>query len=166
MFTIEPPPPSNIRGRKARIVRCIDFTLRSNEKSQSSSEQSRMVPMHKDSGVEQNIDLADTLGHRGDRGGVARIELGDLGNAFTPQRSEPFLVDIGCEHGRAFAREGERTATADSGRGCGHECALALEAVRHFLFSLSHASLRGAKRRSNPGCFRGGIPGLLRWRSQ
>ena len=43
-LTIEPPPFSSIPGRKARIVRCIALTLRSKEKSQSSSEQSRTLP--------------------------------------------------------------------------------------------------------------------------
>src|SRR5438105_2153396 len=45
MFTIEPWPLSSMPGRNARIVRCIDLTLRSNEKSQSSSEQSSTVPL-------------------------------------------------------------------------------------------------------------------------
>src|SRR3954447_26242805 len=44
MLTIEPRPESSMPGRNARSVRCIDFTLRSNEKSQSSSEHSRTVP--------------------------------------------------------------------------------------------------------------------------
>ena len=39
-----PPPPASIAGRNALMVRCMDLTLRSNEKSKSSSEQSRMVP--------------------------------------------------------------------------------------------------------------------------
>src|SRR5271170_2763706 len=44
MLTIDPRPFSSIPGRKARIVRCIDLTLRSNEKSQSASEQSSTLP--------------------------------------------------------------------------------------------------------------------------
>src|ERR1700733_13063445 len=44
MLTIDPLPLSSIPGRKARMVRCIDLTLRSNEKSQSASEGVRTVP--------------------------------------------------------------------------------------------------------------------------
>ncbi len=43
-LTIEPPPFSSMPGRNARIVRCIDLTLRSNEKSQSPSEHSSTLP--------------------------------------------------------------------------------------------------------------------------
>ena len=41
---IEPPPASSIAGRKARIIRYIERTLRSNEKSNAISSHSRMVP--------------------------------------------------------------------------------------------------------------------------
>ena len=44
MLTIEPPPFSSMPGRKAWIVRCIDLTLRSKEKSQSSSDVVSTVP--------------------------------------------------------------------------------------------------------------------------
>src|SRR6185436_12023533 len=44
MLTMLPPPPASIAGRNALMVWCMDLTLRSNEKSQSCSEQSRMVP--------------------------------------------------------------------------------------------------------------------------
>ena len=44
ILTIEPAPFSSIPGRKARIKRCIDLTLRSNEKSQSASEVVSTVP--------------------------------------------------------------------------------------------------------------------------
>src|SRR5947209_1885684 len=44
MLTIEPPPFASMPGRKARMVRCIDLTLRSKEKSQSASEHSSTVP--------------------------------------------------------------------------------------------------------------------------
>ena len=40
MLMIDPPPASSMAGRKARIVRYIDLTLRSNETSQSASSQS------------------------------------------------------------------------------------------------------------------------------
>ena len=43
-FRPEPRARSSMPGRKARMVRCIDLTLRSKEKSQSSSEQSSTVP--------------------------------------------------------------------------------------------------------------------------
>src|ERR1700688_2551310 len=45
MFTIAPLSCSSMPGRNARSVRCIDLTLRSIEKSQSSSEQSSTVPL-------------------------------------------------------------------------------------------------------------------------
>ena len=44
MLMIEPPPFFTMPGRNARIIRCIDLTFRSNEKSQSSSEHSSTVP--------------------------------------------------------------------------------------------------------------------------
>src|SRR3954451_5328913 len=44
MLTIDPPPRSSMPGRNARMVRCMDLTLRSNEKSQSRSEHSSTVP--------------------------------------------------------------------------------------------------------------------------
>src|SRR3954453_14124027 len=44
MLTIDPPPRSSMPGRNARTVRCMDLTLRSNEKSQSRSEHSSTVP--------------------------------------------------------------------------------------------------------------------------
>jgi len=44
------------------MVRCMDLTLRSNEKSKSSSEQSRMVPWcTKPAAIEQDVDLADAF---------------------------------------------------------------------------------------------------------
>ena len=44
MLTIDPVFRSSMAGRKVLIVRCIDFTLRSKEKSQSCSEQSSTLP--------------------------------------------------------------------------------------------------------------------------
>jgi len=44
MLMIEPPPLFSIPGMKAFIVRCIDFTLRSNEKSMSCSDESSTLP--------------------------------------------------------------------------------------------------------------------------
>ena len=41
---MEPLPFASMPGRNALIVRCMDLTLRSKEKSQSSSEQSSTVP--------------------------------------------------------------------------------------------------------------------------
>ncbi len=51
---------SSMPGRKARIVRCIDFTLRSKEKSQSFSRggQHRAV-MHEAGDIDQDVDLPD-----------------------------------------------------------------------------------------------------------
>src|SRR5665213_1408481 len=44
MLMMEPPPFLSIAGTKARSTRCIDLTLTSNERSQSASEHSRMLP--------------------------------------------------------------------------------------------------------------------------
>jgi hypothetical protein len=71
------------------MVRCIDLTLRSNEKSQSSSEQSKMVPVvHEAGGIEQDVGLADALGEGVDVGGVANVELCRLGDAFLGERRD------------------------------------------------------------------------------
>ncbi len=44
MFTMEPPPASSMPGRKAEMVRWMEVTLRSKEKSQSFSLVSKIVP--------------------------------------------------------------------------------------------------------------------------
>ena len=44
MLTIDPRPFSSMPGSTALIVRCMDRTFRSKEKSQSLSEHSRIVP--------------------------------------------------------------------------------------------------------------------------
>src|ERR1700722_3280257 len=44
MLTIAPRPSFSMTGRKARIMRCIDLTLRSKEKSQSASEHCSTLP--------------------------------------------------------------------------------------------------------------------------
>ena len=84
-------------------------------------------------GIEQDIDRADALGHGGDRGAVAHVELCDLGHAFACQRCQPLFVDVGGEHRGALAREGERAGAANSGGARGHECAFAFQAVRHVI---------------------------------
>src|SRR6186997_2932610 len=44
ILMIEPPPFFSIAGKNALMVRCMDLTLRSKEKSQSFSEHSSTVP--------------------------------------------------------------------------------------------------------------------------
>jgi hypothetical protein len=44
MLMIAPAFFASMPGRNALIIRCMDFTLRSNEKSQSRSEQSSTLP--------------------------------------------------------------------------------------------------------------------------
>jgi hypothetical protein len=44
MLMMLPLPAASMPGRQARIVRYIEVTLRSNERSQSASEQSSSVP--------------------------------------------------------------------------------------------------------------------------
>ena len=85
--------------------------------------------MHEAGRVEQDVDLADALGHRGDGGGVAHVEPRHLGDAFLGEQREPFSSMSVANHRGAFARKGEGAGAADAHRGRGDECAFALEAV-------------------------------------
>ena len=128
MLTIEPLPLASMPGRNAWIVRCIDLTLRSKEKSQSAlgAVEHRAV-VHEARRVEQHVDRPDALGHRLDGGGVARIELHALGDARLLQAGERRLVDVAGDHPGALARERERRGPADAGARRRAERELALE---------------------------------------
>jgi hypothetical protein len=82
-------------------------------------------------GVEQDVHRADPISDRPDRGAVAHVEFGHLGDAFVLQRGEAFLVDVGRKYRCALARKGDRTGAADAGGSGGDKGALALEAVGH-----------------------------------
>ena len=74
MLTIEPPPFFSMPGMNAFIVRCIDFTLRSNEKSDvllGAVEHAAVVDVAGD--VDQHVEPAEFLAHGfGQRVDVAR----------------------------------------------------------------------------------------------
>ena len=60
MLTIAPAFFSSMPGRNALMVRCIDLTLRSKEKSQSCSEQSSTLPvMHVAGAVDEHVERAE-----------------------------------------------------------------------------------------------------------
>jgi hypothetical protein len=85
--------------------------------------------MHEASRIEQDVDLANVLGHRGNGCAVAHVEPGDLGSAFVGEQSKFLLVNVGCKDRSAFVRKGQRASAADTHRRCRHECALALQAL-------------------------------------
>ena len=78
---MEPRPRSSMPGRKARIVRCMDLTLRSKEKSQSASEQSSTRAVVDEAGaVEQDVDRRrSSRGQRVDGLGRADVEGAEFG---------------------------------------------------------------------------------------
>ena len=86
--------------------------------------------MHEPGRVEQDVDRADLLCERGDRGGVPHIEPRGVGDPVRRSRQRA-VVDVGREHGRPLAREREGAGPANPGRGSGDEGALPLESVRH-----------------------------------
>jgi hypothetical protein len=85
--------------------------------------------MHEACRVEQDVDLADPFGHRGDGRAVAYVELCDLRHAFLGERCETLLIDIGGKNRGALARKGDCRGASDARRAGGHERAFALEAV-------------------------------------
>ena len=87
--------------------------------------------VHEAGRVEQDIDLADLLGHRVDRGGVANVEPCRLGDAFLGEGGDAAFVDVGGDHRGAFARKGDGAGAADAGGRGGDESAFALQAIRH-----------------------------------
>ena len=91
--------------------------------------------MHEARGIEQDIDLADALGHRLDGGAVAHIEFCHIGHAVLLQQRQLFFVDVGGEYFRALARKGDGAGAADPHRARGHECAFAFQAVWTFISS-------------------------------
>ena len=87
--------------------------------------------MHEAGGVEQHVDGTDPLGHGRDGGAVADIEAGHFRDAFARQCSEFLVIDIGRDHGRAFACESDRARAADACCRRSHECALAFQSAGH-----------------------------------
>ncbi|MHC2790778.1 hypothetical protein ACVMBZ_010030 [Bradyrhizobium liaoningense] len=87
--------------------------------------------VHEARSVEQDVDPADALGKGVDVGGVADVELGDLGDALLGQARDSGLVDVGGDHGCAFTRECDGACAPDACRSSRDDGALALEAVCH-----------------------------------
>jgi hypothetical protein len=85
--------------------------------------------MHEAGRVEQDIDRAHPLGHRGDSSGIAHVKPRHLRHALPGERSQALLVDIGRKHRGAFARKRDGRGASDARGARGHECAFALEAV-------------------------------------
>ena len=100
------------------MVRCIDLTLRSREKSQSCSEQPSTLPalMHIASAVDQNIEraefLRDFLRQRFDRCGRAHVQLEPLGSLFQVLNFR--VVRVGRYQRGAVGSERFGYRTADS----------------------------------------------------
>src|SRR5262245_29394906 len=91
MLMIEPPPCASMAGKNARIVRCIDLTLRSNAKSQSSSEQSRIVPWCTKPAALSSTSMVPTLRASSVTAELSRTSSGTTSAMPPPERSEsPF----------------------------------------------------------------------------
>ena len=89
-----------------------------------------MVPWcTKPAAFKQDVDLADALGKGVDVGRVANVEPCRLRDPFLGQRGKAFFVDIGGDHGCAFARKCDGAGAADAGGCCRNDRAFALEAV-------------------------------------
>ena len=112
------------------MVRCIDLTLRSKEKSQSSSEQSRIVPWCTKPAALSRMSILPTRLAKALTSAVLRTSSRAV-SAMPSLASvaRPLLIDVGGDHGGAFARECDRAGAADARRGGGDEGAFALQAV-------------------------------------
>ena len=112
------------------MVRCIDLTLRSKEKSQVVLRAIQYgAVVYEAGGIEQDVDLAGALGQGGDGRAVTDVEPGYFRDALALECGKLGLVNVGGEHRCAFTRKGDCAGAADSGGGGGDKGALALQAV-------------------------------------
>ena len=112
------------------MVRCIDLTLRSKEKSQSSSEQSSTVPWCTKPAALSRMSVLPTRLAIAATAALSRASSFAI-SAMPSLLSAASLLSsmIGGEHGGAFARKSQRAGAADARRGRGHKCALAFQTV-------------------------------------
>ena len=92
--------------------------------------------VHEARRIEQDVDLANALGEGVDVGGVADVEPCRLGDAFLAQGGDAAFIDVGGDHGGAFARECDRAGAPDARRRSGDDSALSLQSIRHFSWLL------------------------------
>ena len=100
-------PWASMPGRNARIVRCIDLTLRSKEKSQSFSSTRAPCRVHEARRVEQHVDRAAAWpapGWRRCRAHRARCTR----RCPPPSGRQARLVQVAGDHPGALARERDR----------------------------------------------------------
>ena len=119
-------------GRKALMVRNCERTLSSKAKSQSSSLQSSTVPACTKPAPLKSTSTAPASRRRGgDRLRVGDVEHARRAAAFGLERRERLAVDVGGDHARALAHEGEGGGAADALAGGGDEGGLACESLAH-----------------------------------
>ena len=133
MLTIEPPPRASMPGSRLRIRRTIAPTLSSQANAQSASPAVEDVAgMDHAGAVEQHVERgvggAMARAQRGDRGRVGHVQAQRFDIAvLLAQAGQAVRVDVGGQHPRALAGEGERGGVADALRCGGDQCALALQ---------------------------------------
>src|SRR5215470_14338089 len=155
MLTMLPPPPASIAGRNALMVRCMDLTLRSKEKSQSSSEQSMMVPWCTKPAALSRMSVLPTRLAKASTSAVLRTSsravsaMPSVASVARPFSSTSVAITVAPSRANAMAQARPMPAAAAVTTARLPFRRSEIQVSSKFV-DIVISSLRGAKRRSNP----------------